>query len=138
VLGGDAPLEALDYMSKDEQRLHQLDREWNEAYPKRDVDALERILADDWTAIDGAGRLISKPQLLERVRLGPQPFDWHEFDEFRLRVFGDSAVVTGRLSARGRGEGGDFSYQQRYTRVYVKREDAWQSVATQVTVVSEA
>jgi ketosteroid isomerase-like protein len=124
-------------MNQDEQRLRQLDREWNEAYPGRDIEALERILADDWTAIDGAGLLISKRQLLERAGSAPHPFDWHEFDEFRLRVFGDSAVVTGRLSAGGRGEGGDFSFRQRYTRVYVKREDVWQAVATQVTVVSE-
>lgn len=136
MLGGDAPLKA-DYMSQDEQRLRQLDREWNEAYPDRDIEALERILADDWTAIDGAGLVISKRQLLERVRSNPHPLDWHEFDEFRLRVFGDAAVVTGRLSAGGRGEGGDFSFRQRYTRVYVKREDVWRAVAAQVTVVSE-
>ena len=50
----------------------------------------------------------------------------------------DSAVVTGRLSARGRTEGGEFSFRQRYTRVYVKREEGWQAVAAQVTVVSGA
>jgi ketosteroid isomerase-like protein len=125
-------------MSQDEQRLRQLDREWNEAYPSGNVEALGRILADDWTAIDGAGLVISKRQLLERVGSGTQLFDWHEFDEFRLRLFGDSAVVTGRLSARGRRAGEEFSFRQRYTRVYVKREEVWQAVATQVTVVSEA
>ncbi|MDQ3745212.1 MAG: nuclear transport factor 2 family protein [Acidobacteriota bacterium] len=125
-------------MSQDEQRLRQLDREWNEAYSNGDVEALERILADDWTAIDGAGLVISKRQLLERVGSSTQPFDWHEFDEFRLRLFGDSAVVTGRLSARGRTSSGEFSFRQRYTRVYVKREEVWQAVAAQVTVVSGA
>jgi ketosteroid isomerase-like protein len=137
VLSGDVPSEADD-MSQDEQRLRQLDREWNEAYPNGDVEALERILADDWTAIDGAGLVISKRQLLERVASSTRPFDRHEFDEFRLRLFGDSAVVTGRLSARGRTEGGEFSFRQRYTRVYVKREEVWQAVAAQVTVVSGA
>lgn len=136
MLGGDAPLEA-DGMSEDEQRLRRMDREWNEAYPSRDLETLGRILADDWTAVDGAGRLISKRDLLERVASSPQPFDWHEFDEFRLRLFGDAAVVTGRLSAGGRGEGGEFSFRQRYTRVYARREGVWQAVATQVTVVSQ-
>ena len=100
--------------------------------------ALGRILADDWTAIDGAGRVVSKRQLLERVASHQPQFDRHEFDEFSLRIFGDAAVVTGRLSGAGRDEeGGEFSLRQRFTRVYVKRGGAWQAVATQVTVISE-
>jgi ketosteroid isomerase-like protein len=53
-------------MSQEEQLL-KLDREWNEAYPKLDVAALDRIIADDWLCIDGAGLVITKRQLLERV-----------------------------------------------------------------------
>jgi ketosteroid isomerase-like protein len=54
-----------------------------------------------------------------------------------LRVFGDGAVVTGRLSGVGRDEAGaEFSLRQRFTRVYAKRGGAWQAVATQVTVIS--
>lgn len=125
-------------MNRDEEQLRRLDREWNEAYPRRDVEALGRILADDWTAIDGAGLVISKPQLLERVASHPSPFDRCEFDEFGLRIFGDAAVVNGRLSGAGRDEEGrEFSLRQRFTRVYAKRGGAWQAVATQVTVISE-
>jgi len=124
---------------RDVEQLRRLDREWNEAYPRRDVAALGRILADDWTAIDGAGLVINKRQLLERVASNPPQFDRHEFDEFRLRVFGDAAVVTGRVSGAGRDEeGGEFSLRQRFTRVYAKRGGAWQAVATQVTVISES
>ena len=123
---------------RDVEQLRRLDREWNEAYPRRDVAALGRILADDWTAIDGAGLFISKRELLERVASHQPHFDRHEFDEFTLRVFGDAAVVTGRLSGAGRDEAGvGFSLRQRFTRVYVKRGGTWQAVATQVTVVSE-
>ena len=124
-------------MSQDERHLREIDREWNEAYPNRDVEALDRIIADDWKCIDGAGRVVTKQQLLERVGANPSPFDSHEFDEIDLRLFGDAAVVTGRLAGRGRSEGGDFSVEQRYTRVYVRRAGVWRAVATQVTVVSD-
>ena len=124
-------------MGQDERELRRIDREWNEAYPSRNIEALDRIIAEDWKCIDGAGRVVSKQQLLDRVRANPNPFDSHEFDEFDLRIFGDAAVVTGRLTGAGRNEGGDFSLEQRYTRVYVKRAGSWQAVATQVTVVSE-
>jgi ketosteroid isomerase-like protein len=123
-------------MSEEEQLL-KLDREWNEAYPKLDVTALDHIIADDWVCIDGAGQVITKRQLLERVASSTTFFDPYEFDEITLRMFKDAAIVTGRLSGTKRGNDGTFYLEQRYTRVYVKRNGRWQSVATQVTVVKE-
>jgi len=124
-------------MSEDEEQLRRLDREWNEAYPACDLGALERIMADDWVGIDGAGLVITRKQLLDRVAAAPFAFDSHEFDEATLRVFGDAAISTGRLSGRGRDTEGPFYLQQRFTRVYVRRGDCWRAVATQVTVVAD-
>ena len=124
-------------LSQDERHLRQIDREWNEAYPNRNIEALNRIIADDWKCIDGTGRVVSKQQLLERVSANPNPFASHEFDEFDMRIFGDTAIITGRLSGKGRNDTGDFSLEQRYTRVYVRRAGEWRAIATQVTVVSE-
>ena len=123
-------------MNEEESRLREIDRAWNEAYPKRDVATLKRIIADDWIAIDGAGLVITKKQLLERVAAGPFQFESHQFEEISLRIFGDAAIVMGQLSGRGRDDDdGVFDLLQRYTRVYVRRENLWQAVATQVTVV---
>ncbi|HEX8144547.1 MAG TPA: nuclear transport factor 2 family protein [Pyrinomonadaceae bacterium] len=117
-------------MSLEEEQLRTIDREWNEAYPKCDTGALARIIADDWVCIDGAGLVIGKNQLLERVASGPFTFDSHEFDEMSLRVFGDEVVVTGRLRGSGRDQEGPFSLEQRYTRVFVRRNGSWQAIAT--------
>ena len=122
----------------EEEELLRLDREWNEAYPRLDLAALGRIIADDWVCIDGAGLLITKRRLLERVSAAESFPPSHEFDETSLRLFGDAAVVTGRLSfdaPDGEGGGGLVRARQRYTRVYAKRGGRWQAVATQVTVV---
>jgi ketosteroid isomerase-like protein len=123
-------------MSEDEQLLRQIDREWNEAYPNRDIEALNRIIADDWKCIDGKGHVVYKQQLLARISSNPNPFASHEFDEFDLRMFGNVAIVTGRLTGKGRNDAGDFTLEQRFTRVYVRREGVWRAVATQVTLVS--
>ena len=122
----------------EEDHLRKLDTEWNEAYPKRDVSALDGIIADDWVCIDGAGLVITKRQLLDRVESSAAFLDPYKFDEITLRMFGDTAIVTGRLSGTRRdNDGTTFYLEQRYTRVYVKRNKRWQSVATQVTVVKE-
>ena len=121
----------------EENHLLRLDSEWNESYPGRDVAALDYIIADDWVCIDGAGLVITKRQLLERVKSSVPFLDPYRFDEITLRMFKDAAIITGRLSGTKRGDDGTFYLEQRYTRVYVKRRERWQSEATQVTVVRE-
>ena len=123
-------------MTEEERELRRADREWNEAYPRRDVAALGRVIADDWLCIDSAGSVIDKEQLLERVASGAQVLDTHLFDETSVRLFGGAAVVTGRLTASGHDREGGFSFRQRYTRVYARRGGRWQAVATQVTLIS--
>lgn len=124
-------------MDEERRLLLELDGRWNDAYPRRDVAALERVIADDWVCIDGAGRVIGKRELIERVESSAGFLDPYEFDETELRVFGGAAVSTGRLSGEARDGEGRVYVEQRYTRVYVKREGRWQCVATQVTVVRE-
>jgi ketosteroid isomerase-like protein len=119
----------------EENYLLKLDNEWNEAYPRRDVSALDRIIADDWVCIDGAGLVITKRELVSRIESSASFLDPYKFDEVALRMFGETAIVTGRLSGTRRDRDGTFQIEQRYTRVYVKRNDRWQAVATQVTRV---
>jgi ketosteroid isomerase-like protein len=121
----------------EELELKALDRQWNEAYPKKDTAALDRIIADDWLCVDGSGLIVTKKLLLERISSGPNFSESHKFDEITFRVFDKTAIVTGRLSGEDRRGDETFSFEQRYTRVYIKRENRWQAVATQVTPVMQ-
>jgi len=121
----------------EENRILDLDREWNEAYPRLDCAALDRIIADDWVCIDGSGLLITKSELLTRVASSASFLDPYKFDEITLRIFGETAIVTGRLSGQMQDSDGIHDIDQRYMRVYVKRNERWQAVATQVTKVKE-
>ena len=114
-----------------------LDGEWNEAYSRLDGTALDRIIANDWVCIDGAGLVITKSELLTRVASSASFLDPYKFDEIALRVFGEAAIVTGRLSGQMRDSDGTHDVNQRYMRVYVKRNERWQAVATQVTKIKE-
>jgi ketosteroid isomerase-like protein len=120
----------------EENRVLNLDREWNEAYPRLDGSALDRVIADDWVCIDGSGMLITKNELLARVASSASFLDPYEFDEIVIRMFGEAAIVTGRLSGQMKDSEGTRDVQQRYMRVYVKRNERWQAVATQVTAVA--
>jgi len=122
------------FMSEEDQILS-LDRQWNEAYPRLDSAALDGIIADDWVCIDGTGQVITKSELLRRVASSASFLDPYKFDEIVLHMFGEAAIVTGRLSGQMRDSDGIHDVNQRYMRVYVKRNERWQAVATQVTKI---
>jgi len=119
----------------EEDHILKLDREWNEAYPRLDGAALDRIIADDWVCIDGSGLVITKNELLRRVASSTSFLDPYKFDEIALHMFGEAAIVIGRLSGQMRDSDGVRDVNQRYMRVYVKRNERWQAVATQVTKI---
>lgn len=49
-------------------------------------------------------------------------------DEITVRVYGDTAVVTGRSTAKGKDQHGKLDEQRRWTRVLVRRDGRWQLV----------
>jgi ketosteroid isomerase-like protein len=56
-----------------------------------------------------------------------------ESDDMRVRVYGDSAVVTALTRTKGKFMGQEFSTQERSTDVFVKRDGQWRCVLTQLT-----
>ena len=51
-------------------------------------------------------------------------------DEIKVRVYGDTAIVTGRSTAKGKDQYGKMDEQRRCTRVLVRRDGRWQFVST--------
>ena len=49
-------------------------------------------------------------------------------DEIKARVYGDTAVVTGRSTAKGKDQDGKMDDQRHWTRVLVRRDGRWQFV----------
>jgi ketosteroid isomerase-like protein len=56
-----------------------------------------------------------------------------ESEDLRVRVYGDSAVVTGLTRTKGKFMGQEFSTQERATDVFVKRDGRWRCVLTHLT-----
>ena len=74
-------------------------------------------------------------ELLNRWKL---KFTEMKFDEQRVRVYGETAIVTGRATTVGQSPQGKIRGQFRYTRVYVRRDGQWKLVAFQGTPISQS
>lgn len=109
-----------------EAQLKKLEREWFTAVVKKDMATLNRIFAHDFTAIHTDGRCVTKADMLDTLKSGKTQFDDIRSDEFKLRLYGTTAVVTGRSTyIRDDKPLGTSSY----TEVWVKRAGVWKAVS---------
>jgi ketosteroid isomerase-like protein len=60
-----------------------------------------------------------------------------ESTDLRVRLYGNTAVVTGLTTTKGKFMGQDFTSRERATDIFVKQNDRWQCVFTQLTRFTE-
>jgi ketosteroid isomerase-like protein len=113
----------------DEAQILRLDGEWNEAYRRYDRAQLAHILADDFTGIMPSGEPITKAALMINR---PGRAKSVTFSEQFVLVFGDTGISRGRLQL----EADDLRIDQRFLRVFAKRDGIWQAVSVAVTPVT--
>lgn len=118
------------------RELMQLERDWSAAYLKHDTATIARILADDYVGIDGRGIIMTKSQEIDEAREpgprdSPPPFVIldESVTDLKARVYGDVAVVNGRVIEKIRSQDKEGEIQYRRTTIWVKRQGRWQCVS---------
>ena len=112
-----------------EQDLINLENEWAKSVVKLDLAFMDRILADDYTWTDAAGNVHTKAEEIASIKSGQGVVTSSVNDEFKVRVYGDAAVVTGRTTVKETWKGKEVSGQFRWTDTWVKLAGRWQCVA---------
>jgi ketosteroid isomerase-like protein len=115
------------------ERLLQLEKDFQDAIIKNDAEAISHLTADDWIIIDAEGGLIKKEEFLALIKSGTLKHTVMNLEEPRVRVYGEAAVVTGRATSGGTYMGNPFTTVERSSDVFVKMEDRWVCVLTQLT-----
>jgi ketosteroid isomerase-like protein len=116
-----------------EEELLKIENGFTEAIVKNDPEAIGRLVADDWIIIDPDGGIVERTHFFEVIKSGALTHDMMESEDLRVRVYGDSAVVTAVTRTKGKFMGQEFSTQERATDVFVKRDGRWQCVLTHLT-----
>ena len=92
-------------------------------------------MADDFVRINSDGSRVERAEALASYADGKKSWDFAEGAEYDVRVYGDTALVFVRWTARGISHGQRFDYTARILSVYHRRNDRWQMVAEQSTVL---
>ena len=117
--------------------IRRLEQERNQAVLKGDAAALDRMTSDDYTFINQRGELRTKADIVSGFKSGSYKYEARQISDLKIRVYGNTAIVTGRATQKGIENTKDYSGENRFTRVYVKKEGRWVSVALQVTLVAK-
>jgi ketosteroid isomerase-like protein len=118
-----------------EDEIQNLEEMRNQAVLHGDVAALDRMTSDDYTFITLRGEMRTKSDILKGFASGSFHYESRQISDLKVRIYGDTAVVTGRSVQKGTENGKDYSGDYWFTRVYVKEKDRWLTVALQTTLI---
>jgi len=130
-----AALVGLAWAANVEEELKKLETDRAAAAVKGDVATLEKQTSDDYTFINLYGQMSDKSQMVSNFKTGRTKITSNEVSDMKVRVYGNTAVITGKADVAVTMAGKDTKGQIMFTRVYVKKGGSWQSVAFQQTLV---
>jgi ketosteroid isomerase-like protein len=117
----------------DEKAVAALDTEYQAAVKRNDPATMDRLLADDFVLVTGLGKIYTKADLLEEARSKRVVYERQEDSERKVRVWGDTAVVTALLWAKGTDSGKAFDYKLWFSDTYVHTPSGWRYVFAQAS-----
>lgn len=117
--------------------LEKLNDRWLSAYRTKDVAALDEILADDFRSVQADGRVSTKTDLLKNVSRVDRVVTKISWENLRVTVWGDTAMVTARSFSVGMDKGQEFSTSNEYADIYVRTKRGWRAVGAHVIRSSE-
>lgn len=120
----------------DERIVAALDTEYQAAVGKNDAETMDRILADDFVLVLGNGTVNTKQDLLKEAR--DRSITWEQQKEVensqKVRVWGDTAVITAKLWVKGTQNGQSFDRKLWFSDTYARTKNGWRYVFGQASL----
>jgi hypothetical protein len=119
-------------MNAVEQEIRNLEEELTQTEMRVDVDALDRVYADDIMVTAPIGICVDKPAVMTEVRAAAEKAVVGRYDktDLKVRAFDTTAAVSSyRMAAEATFEGVEIKRQFCITNVWMKRNGNWQIVA---------
>lgn len=110
---------------------------WDQAIVRKDRAAIEANMSEDFRQIDGRGNVESKASFVDGLVSPDLVIDPYTVEDFDVRVYGDTALLSGRTRMTGRYQGQPFNSHYRYIDVYVRRGGTWKIVSVQISRIPD-
>jgi ketosteroid isomerase-like protein len=122
----------------DVAELTRISDAWDKAIVRKDEAAVAANMAEDFRQIDGYGNLETKKSFVAGIVDPKLSIDPYTVEDFEVRLYGDTALLSGRTHMTGKYDGKPFESNYRYIDIYVRRNGAWKIVSVQITKIPPA
>jgi ketosteroid isomerase-like protein len=119
-----------------EKALTALERKWMDSLQQRDASVLSQIISDDFTLV--TPRLVVAAGDRDRYfqhAMRELNLTSYEFEGLTVRLYGRTAIVSGRLKQSATVAGEDWGGNYIFTDVWVSRDGAWQVVSRHASLL---
>jgi hypothetical protein len=110
-----------------DQVITSLENQWVAAIVKKDTATIDRLLADDFSGTTD-DQIYSKVDAIEDVKSGTH--ESLDLDNIKVRIFGETAVVTMGQTEKSRHGDADFSGHYLFTDVWARKNGQWIAIAS--------
>jgi ketosteroid isomerase-like protein len=118
----------------DAAAVRSLELKWTESYKQRSIDILSSLLADEFVITVEDGSVYSKAGYISHTADSKVRVDVAEMSDLKVRIHGNTAIVTGAYHEKGMSESKPYEYHDRLTDVWIKAAGKWQVVASHYSV----
>jgi len=121
---------------EDVKTVAALDTKYQAAVKSNDADTMDQILADDFVLVTGRGKIFSKADLIESARKKEVAYERQEEEPGtqKVRMWGDTAVVTALLWIKAAQGGKPVDYKLWFSDTYVRTPAGWRYVFGQASL----
>src|SRR5262245_61663650 len=121
---------------EDAKTVAALDTKYQAAVKSNDAPIMDQILADDFILVNGRGKVSSKADLLESARKKEVTYERQDEEPGtqKVRVWGDTAVVTAFLWIKAMQAGKPIDYKLWFSDTYVRTPAGWRYVFGQASL----
>lgn len=121
----------------DAATIRALELKWTESYKQHNIDILSSLLAEDFVITIEDGSTYSKAGYISHSADPATKVQVAELSDLKVRMHGDTGVVTGAYHEKGESNGKPYEYHDRLTDIWMKLGGQWQVVASQYSVPSK-
>jgi len=113
--------------------LKQLSDNWDRVIVAKDEAAIAGNMAEDFRIIDRRGDIGGKKAFVADILDPKLTIDPYTVEDFEVRLYGDTALLSGRTQMTGKFDGQPFTSNYRYIDIYVRKGGVWKIVSVQIT-----
>jgi len=110
---------------------------WDRAIVRKDHAAIAANMAPDFRQIRSNGDVADRETFLRDITSAELTIDPYTVEDFDVRLYGDTALLSGHTRMTGRYAGEPFRSHYRYIDIYVRRDGCWKVCSVQTTTIPE-